>query len=346
MRALLSRCALVAATVLTATVIAPAAAQASEADVDAAKREVRELAEEVDAASAEYEAVEARLSSSQARVEAAEARVASQAKVIATLEDELAAIAVETFKRGGVDPRLTALSGGSDYAQGTTTLTLIAERQATTLTDLEDAQEQLERAEATAVSELEEVRALEAELAQRRADIEERLEGAKDVLAVAQAEHEKALAAQERRRLEQASRSGNLAAAMPDQVMGSGQLARPVPGSINSDYGYRMHPVYGRTKLHSGIDIAIGCGTPVVAAQDGVVESASWNGSYGNILVLQHGGSLSTAYAHLQGFAVTGGSVSKGETIGYVGTTGVSTGCHLHFEVREGGSAVDPTRYL
>ncbi|WP_380169388.1 peptidoglycan DD-metalloendopeptidase family protein [Jannaschia sp. R86511] len=349
MRALLPRCALFAATALTATFMAPIAAQASEAteaEVEKAKDEVAELAEEVDAASAEYEAVEARLESSQARVEAAEARVVSQAAVIARLEAELAGLAVETFKRGGVDPRLSALSGRSDYSEGTETLTLVAEQQAASLTDLEEAQVLLERAEQTSASELAEVEELEAELAERRSDIEARLEGAKDALAVVEAEHQARLEAEETRRLEQASRSGNLEAAMPETVMGSGQMAVPTSGSISSPFGYRIHPVYGTSKLHKGTDFATGCGTPVVAAQDGVVESAKWNGSYGNIVVVQHGGSLSTAYAHLQSAAVSSGPVSQGDVIGYVGTTGVSTGCHLHFEVRESGTPVDPMGYL
>lgn len=387
MPALLPRCALLAATALTATFMTPLAAQASgvtDADVESAKAEVSQLAEEVDAASVQYEAVEARLESSSARVEAARARVASQAAVIAKLETELAGLAVETFKRGGVDPRLTALSGSADYAEGTDTLTMVAERQAISLSDIEDAQVVLERAQATAVTELDEVKTLEAELVKRRADIEARLEGAKDSLAVVEAENQARLAAEEARRVEQASRSaaadaeaaaaaapaGDAAevpaeapatadepdteadadavapAAAADTAPSSGGFATPTSGRFSSPFGYRMHPVYGYSKLHKGADIATGCGTPVVAAQDGVVESAKWNGSYGNYVVLQHGGSLSTAYAHLEGFAVTSGSVSKGETIGYVGTTGVSTGCHLHFEVREGGEFVDPMGYL
>lgn len=383
MPALLPRCALLAATALTATFMTPLAAQASgvtDADVESAKAEVSQLAEEVDAASVQYEAVEARLESSSARVEAARARVTSQAAVIAKLETELAGLAVETFKRGGVDPRLTALSGSADYAEGTDTLTMVAERQAISLSDIEDALVVLERAQATAVTELDEVKTLEAELVKRRADIEARLEGAKDSLAVVEAENQARLAAEEARRVEQASRSAAADAeaaaaaasagdaseapaeadepdteanaevdapvAAADTAPSSGGFATPTSGRFSSPFGYRMHPVYGYSKLHKGADIATGCGTPVVAAQDGVVESAKWNGSYGNYVVLQHGGSLSTAYAHLEGFAVTSGSVFKGETIGYVGTTGVSTGCHLHFEVREGGEFVDPMGYL
>ena len=349
MRDLLPRCALLAATALTATLMVPLAAQASEvteADVESAQAEVAELAEDVDAASLEYEAVEARLESSRARVQAAEARVASQAAVIEQMETELAGLAVETFKRGGVDPRLTALSGSADYAEGTDTLTMVAERQATSLSDLEDAQVSLERAQATAVSELAEVESLEADLAERRADIEAQLAGAEDALALVEAENQARLAAEEARNLEQASRSGNLEAALPTTVMGSGQFAQPTGGRFSSPYGYRVHPVYGTRKLHKGADIATGCGPPVGAAQDGVVEAAKWNGSYGNIVVVQHGGGLSTAYAHLEAFAVTSGPVSRGETSGFVGTTGVSSGCHLHFEVREGGNPVDPMGYL
>jgi len=111
-----------------------------------------------------------------------------------------------------------------------------------------------------------------------------------------------------------------------------------------------MHPIKGYMKMHTGQDFASGCGTPILAAGDGQIVSASYNGSYGNIIVINHGivrgEPVATAYAHLQGFAVTSGSVSRGDVIGYEGTTGGSTGCHLHFEVRVNGTAVDPMGWL
>jgi murein DD-endopeptidase MepM/ murein hydrolase activator NlpD len=117
-------------------------------------------------------------------------------------------------------------------------------------------------------------------------------------------------------------------------------LVWPVSGPIVSPYGQR----WGR--LHAGIDIAAGTGTPIVAAASGTVIYAGWMGGYGNLIIIDHGGGLATAYAHMTGFAVGGGPVSQGQTIGYVGCTGHCYGPHLHFEVRVNGSAVDPLGYL
>jgi murein DD-endopeptidase MepM/ murein hydrolase activator NlpD len=99
--------------------------------------------------------------------------------------------------------------------------------------------------------------------------------------------------------------------------------------------------------MHEGIDIGVPTGTPVVAAAAGQVIHAGWLGGYGNLVVIDHGGNLATAYGHQSSIAVScGQSVSQGQVIGYVGSTGRSTGPHLHFEVRINGGAVDPYGYL
>ena len=106
---------------------------------------------------------------------------------------------------------------------------------------------------------------------------------------------------------------------------------------ISSGFGMRLHPVSGYTRQHKGIDFAAPAGTPVKAAADGVVESAGRRGGYGNMIVLKHWGKISTAYAHMRGFASgvrKGHKVRQGDVIGYVGSTGVSTGPHLHYEYR------------
>jgi murein DD-endopeptidase MepM/ murein hydrolase activator NlpD len=127
----------------------------------------------------------------------------------------------------------------------------------------------------------------------------------------------------------------------------SGQLFWPTSGSIVSGFGWRTHPIFGTRRFHAGVDIGAACGQPIWAAEDGRVISAGWNGGYGNATIIDHGGGLSTLYAHQSSFAVSSGaSVNRGQTIGYVGTTGYSTGCHLHFEVRVNGTPVDPVPYL
>jgi len=115
----------------------------------------------------------------------------------------------------------------------------------------------------------------------------------------------------------------------------------PVDGILTSGFGYRWG------SMHEGIDIAAPEGTPIRAAASGAVILAAYTGGYGNYTCLDHGGGLSTCYGHQSGFAVSSGSsVSQGDIIGYVGSTGHSTGPHLHFEVRVGGAAVDPLGYL
>jgi murein DD-endopeptidase MepM/ murein hydrolase activator NlpD len=114
----------------------------------------------------------------------------------------------------------------------------------------------------------------------------------------------------------------------------------PVSGPVVSAFGWR----WGR--MHEGVDIGAGYGAPIVAAASGVVIYAGWMGGYGNLIIIDHGGGIATAYAHQSSFAVGGGAVSQGQTIGYIGCTGHCFGPHLHFEVRVNGSAVDPLGYL
>ena len=122
----------------------------------------------------------------------------------------------------------------------------------------------------------------------------------------------------------------------------------PVGGvTMSSSYGMRTHPVLGGRRSHNGVDLAGPTGTPVYATADGVVGKAEWFSSYGNYIQIEHGGEMQTRYAHLSGYAVASGEqVRKGQLIGFVGSTGRSTGPHLHYEVRVAGEAVDPTPYM
>ncbi len=129
-----------------------------------------------------------------------------------------------------------------------------------------------------------------------------------------------------------------------------GQLLWPVPSNtrISSNYGYRTHPVTGeRYKLHAGMDVPASMGTPIVAAADGTVILAGYNGGYGYCVIISHGGGLSTLYGHNSSLNVSvGQKVTRGQQIALSGNTGLSTGPHLHFEVRVNGTAKDPLPYL
>ena len=130
-------------------------------------------------------------------------------------------------------------------------------------------------------------------------------------------------------------------------VQGTGQLAAPVVAPITSDFGWRIHPIYGTRRLHAGTDFGVDEGTPVHAADGGVVVEAGWVSGYGYTVIIDHGNGMSTLYAHNSDVAVSPGqTVSKGQVVSYSGNTGGSTGPHLHFEVRINGEPTDPMGYL
>ena len=134
-----------------------------------------------------------------------------------------------------------------------------------------------------------------------------------------------------------------------DQDYAGGKLCWPSASSrrITSEFGYRIHPILKVRKLHTGIDIGAASGTAVLAANKGTVIKAGWNNSYGNVVMIDHGGGIVTLYAHNSKLAVkTGDVVSRGQTISYVGSTGMSTGPHLHFEVRINGKYDNPMNWL
>ncbi len=116
---------------------------------------------------------------------------------------------------------------------------------------------------------------------------------------------------------------------------------------LTSGFGMRTHPVLGGRRKHKGIDLAAPTGTPVYATADGIVDRAEWFSSYGLFIEIDHGAELETRYAHMSRLAVAEGQwVNKGDLIGYVGSTGRSTGPHLHYEVRVSGVAVNPIPYM
>ncbi|MDD2999735.1 MAG: M23 family metallopeptidase [Candidatus Riflebacteria bacterium] len=124
-------------------------------------------------------------------------------------------------------------------------------------------------------------------------------------------------------------------------------LLRPVSGRVSSLFGRRKHPTSKSWHFHTGIDIVARKGTPVVSSLSGKVSYAGWRRGYGLIIVVDHGNDLQTAYAHCSRLAVkVGQSVNAGQRIGYVGSTGVTTGSHLHFEVRRNGAVQNPFRFL
>ncbi len=210
-------------------------------------------------------------------------------------------------------------------------------------TEVEDAKAQIEvyraeQEEARGIA-LEKQGQLEVKLAAKQALAEE-LE--KDI------EKYKEVYEEARRQEEQLKASLNYSSS-GSEYMGTGEFCWPAPSytRISSPYGWRYHPIYKTNKFHSGVDLAAPGGSNILAADDGKVISAGWNGGYGNCVVVDHGGGISTLYAHASRLCVSKGDVvTRGSVIAKVGTTGNSTGNHLHFEVLINGKTTDPMSYI
>lgn len=204
--------------------------------------------------------------------------------------------------------------------------------------------------DALAVTQAAQTKALTAKQAaeQRRlADMQRESDRLAAVLRARAAAEKRAAAAREAAARAAARRSGR--AYVPPRDSG-GYLSAPSSAWVSSEFGLRWHPILHYWRLHAGRDYAGACGSPIYAAASGTIISAGWGGGYGNRIVIDHGihrgVDLTTTYNHMSRFAVRGGHVQRGQVIGYVGTTGLSTGCHLHFETRQDGTPVDPRRWL
>ncbi|TCO26522.1 murein DD-endopeptidase MepM/ murein hydrolase activator NlpD [Kribbella steppae] len=192
------------------------------------------------------------------------------------------------------------------------------------------------------------------ELAQYNALLRER--NRVEQLLIARARAEKAAAARRKAAREKAERAkarkeGRPPRPVPNDPDDNGRLSYPINSYVTSPFGMRFHPVLHYWKLHDGTDFGGGCGTPIRAAASGVVTDRYYNGGYGNRVFISHGvidgSSITTVYNHLSRYkARVGERVSRGEIIGYVGTTGYSTGCHLHFMVYQDGRVVNPMKWL
>lgn len=149
----------------------------------------------------------------------------------------------------------------------------------------------------------------------------------------------------QRRAMDAAARRTNPRYVRPN--MGTGRFTWPCAGVVTSAFGFRMHPILKRMIGHHGIDFGAYSGTPIYAADSGEVIYSGWYGGYGKVVIIDHGADLTTLYGHQSSYVVDSGArVRKGQLIGYVGSTGQSTGPHLHFEVRKNGTPINPMNYL
>ncbi len=158
-------------------------------------------------------------------------------------------------------------------------------------------------------------------------------------------EHLRRLAIERAKAAKRAGRKPPPVVVIPDEppAVWHGGFIKPVSGPQTSGFGYRYHPILHRRKLHTGVDFGVKTGTPIRAAAGGTVLLASYSRGYGNCVIIDHGGGTTTLYGHCSALLVSEGqSVKQGQTIARVGSTGMSTGPHLHFEVRRNGTPVRP----
>ncbi|MEV7971679.1 peptidoglycan DD-metalloendopeptidase family protein [Cellulomonas sp. NPDC089187] len=272
--------------------------------------------------------------------------VAIDARDVAELTDGWQATATAQRAQAQVAEELAA--GVAEARNAELRLTAVADRIATLTAQAEAELASADQARAAAMTAESALTALIAEQTAAR----DRLTGMRS-----QAEAELARAESERERLRQ-----ELAALTPvpsaptstTTTSGDVFFANPTaiqPMYVTSSYGMRTHPILGYQRLHAGIDLRTGCGTPLYAPRDATVRWAQWQGSFGNQVMLDYGtvdgATLMSSSNHMTSVAVSAGQqVSQGELIGYAGTTGLSTACHLHFEVYQNGSTIDPAPLL
>ncbi len=219
------------------------------------------------------------------------------------------------------------------------------------------AREKSEQIQAEYETMLDELDVRQAELESERAELEAQIEEATQLIVDLEAQLETDRAAYEEQLAKEEaleSEIQNMIAELERQeaansITSTGTYIWPLPGySPGSAYGWRIHPIWGDMRFHAGEDIGAPTGTPILAADSGIATVIPDNGNgYGNYIMINHGGGRVTLYAHMSGFAVSNGaSVTQGQVIGYVGSTGNSTGPHLHFEVRVNGATTDPKSYF
>jgi murein DD-endopeptidase MepM/ murein hydrolase activator NlpD len=352
-------------------------------EISAVTAKVQSLQQGVDAQEARLSVLESELAGSRARLQALDVRIREQTRELEVLERQYATALARLERRireiytSDTPDALSFALGASTFSDVLDTIELmnrigrqdqqIAATVKRTTRELAHARAATKRDRTEAVRE---ARAVEERTAEQRA-VRDRLVSSRDELVAAQRAKEATLASIEADQREfvaevealqaqSAALAAEIAAAQaaaaraaavpsPDEgtaaapapaASGSG-LAWPVSGPVTSGFGQR----WGR--MHEGIDIAVPSGTPVYAAAAGTVIHAGWLGGYGNLVVVDHGNGLSTAYAHNTSYAVgVGQQVAQGQVLAYSGSTGHSSGPHVHFEVRVNGAPVDPLGYL
>ncbi len=334
--------------------------------IDGLEKELDSIAAAHDAAAARLEETRAELTRLGAALVETRARLSKAEADLVVAQQSLDRRTVSIYKNGGLDylevlftsSRLTDLVTRLDF------LGFIVEQDGLIVRQVRDLRAEVDAERKALESEEAQVSGVERDQKAQTARLEKLVEDQEAKVAevasarstkrevVAEAERDLASWEKQEAALEKESNAlrdeiQKLSTGVSQSVVGTGQFIWPVNGRYSSPFGYRIHPIFKVKKMHTGIDIGASSGTPIKAADSGVVIQAGWRGGYGQAVVISHGGGITTLYAHQSVLLVrVGETVQQGDVIGKVGSTGYSTGPHLHFEVRVNGTPVDPMSYL
>jgi len=313
-------------------------------DID---KELQKAQNELAATEAKLKDTQQKLVNTQQELEAAQAQVEDQRD---TLNIRMRAL----YMTGPVDyiDVLLAASSFSDFLTRLDMVREVIDADKNLLADFREKQGVVEQKKAELEEQNRQITEHRNSISRQKATIASR-QADRQKLYAELVEQEKEYAKQEDKLLEDAAaltkKIVELQSKNKTAYMGTGVFRWPVPSStrVTSDYGWRIHPILKTRRFHEGIDIAAPTGSNVVAADDGVVIYTGWYGSYGNTIIVDHGAGISSQYSHLSKILVKNGAkVKKGDKIGLVGSTGLSTGPHLHFGVRKDGQLDNPWNWL
>ncbi|MBQ8001998.1 MAG: peptidoglycan DD-metalloendopeptidase family protein [Clostridia bacterium] len=338
----------------------------AKAQLDSVKNKKANVAEEVLAIDEEINRVEDEIESTAAAIEQSRANLIIKEEELRVAEencieyDQSFKTRARIMYENGTSSYLEVLLGASSFGDFLSRIEMIreiVEYDKKVLAEMKASRDAIRVAKEALEAEKANLEAKEVELANMKIELGYRLEAKQELLAqlhedevayakayeIAEADEKKI----QKQLQEQAAKEAK--AGTQTKYTGTGKFVWPVPAShrVTSKYGYRIHPVYNTRKFHAGIDIGASYGSDIVAAESGTVTVATYGSGYGKYLVINHGSGITTLYAHCSSLLVkVGDKVSRGQVIAKVGSTGVSTGNHLHFEVRINGATTDPLTYV
>ena len=317
--------------------------------------QVNSLEQQINSKQSDIDELEASISEAQAKLETLEEELAAAEEKVNTQNENLNARLRNMYKNGSVGFIDVLMDSGS-FSEFLNNLSLVEK----VYTSDQDVLEELQKAYDEIDAKKKEIETLQAELSESKATMEEQkssleadkasVEKKKSEIAADSAETQRELDKLEADAQALTSSIRNSGSSSSSSKYNGGIMAWPVPSchTVSSGYGGRIHPTTGKYKFHGGLDIPGSYGSAIVAANSGKVIWAGNRGdSYGNYVIIDHGGGVSTLYGHSSKVLVSSGqSVSRGQRIANVGSTGRSTGPHCHFEVRINGSRVNPNPYV